>query len=381
MADKIRVGIVGAGCIAQWAHLPAVEKVEMAEPVALCDLDSNKAERVARGNNIPYFFQDYQDMFEKVEMDAVIICLPTYLHLPATKMALEAGLHVLCEKPLAMNALEALEMVGLARRAKKILMVALNERFQSYSQVLKKLIENHELGDIYYAKMGWLRRQGVPGGWFSEKEKAGGGPLIDVGVHLVDLAWWLMGNPKPVSVVGSTYSNMVRPVFYISDSDISKNENKDLANNLDSSRNVSDRGMPNALEVEDLAVALVKFERGETLFLETSWILHCRDEIMYGEIFGTQGGARIGPVEFYKMIPEPASMEIYKNMQGIPVNITPVLDEVNSYEAEVKHFIDCIIQGREPITPGEQAVEVMRIIDAIYRSDQSREMVRIEGGQ
>ncbi|GFP35976.1 hypothetical protein HKBW3S43_01764, partial [Candidatus Hakubella thermalkaliphila] len=130
-----------------------VKKVERAEPIALCDLDSNKAERVARENNIPYFFQDYQDMFEKVEMDAVIICLPTYLHLPATKMALEAELHVLCEKPLAMNALEALEMVELARRAKKILMVALNERFQSYSQVLKKLIENQELGDIYYAKM------------------------------------------------------------------------------------------------------------------------------------------------------------------------------------------------------------------------------------
>ncbi|GFP18910.1 hypothetical protein HKBW3S03_00415 [Candidatus Hakubella thermalkaliphila] len=379
MADKLRVGIVGAGGIAQGAHLPAVKKVERAEPIALCDLDSNKAERVARENNIPYFFQDYQDMFEKVEMDAVIICLPTYLHLPATKMALEAELHVLCEKPLAMNALEALEMVELARRAKKILMVALNERFQSYSQVLKKLIENQELGDIYYAKMGWLRRQGVPGGWFSEKEKAGGGPLIDLGVHLLDLAWWLMGNPKPMSVIGST--NMAHPASYISDSDILDNENKPLANNLDSSRNVSDREMPKAWGVEDLAVALVKFERGQTLFLETSWTLHCRDEIMYGEIFGTQGGARIGPVEFCKMISKPASMEIYKNMQGIPVNITPVLEDVNSYDAEVKHFIDCIIQGREPTTPAEQAIEVMRIIDAIYKSAQTGQMVRIGNGR
>ncbi|MDO8683721.1 MAG: Gfo/Idh/MocA family oxidoreductase [Armatimonadota bacterium] len=327
----VRIGIIGAGM--GYIHVKNLKKCPEAEveTVALCDVNEERAKHVASEFGVPNVFTDHKEMLKQDWIDAVLVCTPNYLHAPMTLDAFKAGKHVMCEKPMAMNATEAAEMVAAGKKAGKTLMMAFNNRFRADSQLLKKFIENGELGDIYYAKTGWIRRKGIPGcgGWFTTKEKAGGGPLIDIGVHVLDLTLWLMGNPRPVSVMGSAY-NKFGPAA------------------------AKERG--GTFDVEDLAVGLIKLDNGATLFLEASWASHIAKEQIYTSLIGTAGGADLDP------------LRIYKDIHGVPTDVSPQFKPVSGHEMEIKHFVQRLREGKEPMSTGQHGLDIMNILDAIYKS-------------
>src|SRR5215831_8111216 len=209
LAKKVRIGVIGTGGIANGAHLPGYSQIpDECEIFALCDIDPAALNRTAeKYPHVKHKFEDYRKLLEMPEIDGVSVCTPNYVHHQPTVDALKAGKHVLCEKPIAMNAKEGAEMVATARKAGKILQIGYNSRFSPSNQVLQKFIEAGEIGDIYYARAQALRVRGIPGwGVFIDKSKQGGGPLIDIGVHILDLTLWMMGHPKPVSASGITYA-------------------------------------------------------------------------------------------------------------------------------------------------------------------------------
>ena len=202
----MKVGIIGTGIGA--FHARGYKLCPDVEIKTICDIDIARADRFATEFDVPCVCQDFNELIEDPDIEAVSICTPNSLHAPLAIAAFEAGKHVICEKPISVSAEDAKNMVEAGKKSGKIFMMAFNNRFRGDTQLLKSHIENGELGDIYYAKTGWLRRKGIPnfGSWFTNKSTAGGGPLIDLGVHVLDLTLWLMGNPKPVYVMGSAYA-------------------------------------------------------------------------------------------------------------------------------------------------------------------------------
>lgn len=349
---EVRVGIIGAGGIARAVHIPRLKKVPEVKVVAVADVVEDRAKRVAEEFDIPHVFRDYEDLVGMDEVDAVVICTPNAFHAPSTLAALRAGKHVLCEKPPAMNAKEAEEMARTAREAGKVLMYAFQMRFRPDLRLIKRAIEEGQLGEVYYGRAIYLRRSGAPGGWFTQKRLSGGGPLIDVGVHVLDAVWWLMGSPKPTAVSGMVYQKIA--------------PRKVKLGGWRAANLVEGREKEVVYDVEDFAVALVRFDNGASLLLETSWILHLKNSQVSFDIFGTEGGAHSPP------------LEIYKDWNDVELDITPRLPEADAYQEEINHFIECIREGKEPIPNAEQGVTIMRIIDAIYESSERGEEVRLD---
>ena len=338
MIEKTTVGVIGLG-LGQ-AHLAGYLKNDRASVIGLADLDTGLLERTASTHGVAHAFASYHDLLA-LGPDLVSICLPNFLHAPVSIECLDAGVHVLCEKPMALNAVQAQDMVEASRRNGRYLMIALNNRFRTETQILKKLVEQEVLGEIYYAKTGWLRRSGIPGPgtWFTRKSQAGGGPLIDLGVHMIDLTRWLMGNPRPVAVVGATYSRLSDTVEGVFD-------------------------------VEDLATAFVRLEGGIPLIAETSWASHVPSEGSYVKLMGTRGGAEITGND----------LTVYTDLHGEQVDITPAYaprEWSDCIAAEIAHFVDCIQAGRTPMSTGEQGVEIMQILDGIYDSAENNRMVHL----
>ncbi|MCC6729008.1 MAG: Gfo/Idh/MocA family oxidoreductase [Chthonomonadales bacterium] len=345
-SDVVRVGIVGVGI--GRVHARGYGKCPNAQLVALCDIDADRARRVADEFGVASVYSDYETMIAEASLDALSVCTPNALHAPVAVAALGAGIHVLCEKPLASSAAEGAKIVEAARKSKALFMVGMNNRFRGDTQVLKGYAEGGELGEIYYARCGWVRRYGIPGmgGWFTRKATSGGGSLIDIGVHALDLTLYLMGSPRPASVFGATYAKFGP-------------EGKGMGG----------WGVPvkgGAFDVEDLAAAQVRFDNGATLTLEASWAQHCAGERLYSEVYGTQGGATLEP------------LRVFTEHHGKPVDILPQHPEVNGHEAEVAHFVDCIVQGRQPLATVEQAQDVMKILDGIYESARTGASVAVK---
>lgn len=334
--EKVKVAVVGVGI--GHLHIQGYCKCPEAQVIAVCDINEERARRVAAEFNIPHVFTDYKEMLKLDGIDAVSVCTPNYLHGPHTIAAFEAGKHVICEKPLAVDPEEGAAMVAAGRKAGRIFMTAFNNRFRGDTQVLKRFIEGGELGEIYYAKTGWIRRKGIPGmgGWFTTKSRSGGGPLIDIGVHVLDLALWLMGNPKAVAVTGSTYAKFGPGGEGTGTWGITEKEGR--------------------FDVEDLAAGFLRLDTGATVILEASWASHIKQDVIYTSLVGTKGGADLNP------------FCVYKDMHGVAVDITPGFPNVSGHEMEIRHFVDCLVNGTEPISTGEHGLEVTRILDAIYRS-------------
>jgi predicted dehydrogenase len=338
MKKKLRVGVIGLGLGRH--HLAGYMSNENVNVVGIADVNAELLRTVAQEYKIPNTYTSYRDLL-KAQPDLVTIALPNYLHAPAAIDALKAGVHVLCEKPMAMNAAEAQRMVNAAHNNKRYLMIALNNRFRAEAQVLKTLIEEDVLGEIYYAKTGWLRRRGIPGAgsWFTQKAKSGGGPLIDLGVHMIDLTRWLMGNPKPKSVLGATYAKF---------SD-------------------TEQGI---IDVEDLATAFIKLEGGISLIAETSWASYVPSEGAYVKLIGTKGGAEIIGDK----------LTIYTEMHGQQVDITPAYTPLSwgdCIAAEIAHLVTCIQEDKTPMSTGEQGVEMMKILEGIYKSSEQEKTIKI----
>ena len=326
----IRLAVIGAGSIAQIAHIPNWKQIPGVEVVAVCDTNRGRAKAVAEKHGIPQYFTKDEDLLKLEEVDAVDICAPTNAHKAIAVAALSAGKHVLVEKPMSRTVEEAEEMVRAASRHQRQLMVAMNARFWRDVVNLKQFIENGDLGEIFYAKSGWLRRQEkwTERSWLFQKQYSGGGVLMDLGIQILDMTLWLFGNKKVKSVKAVTYNKVAR------------------------------------LEVEDAAVAFMHLEDGSTLTLEVSWTFLTAQDLLYANIFGTNGGALLNP------------LRVMKQMHGNLINMTPQLHDTPtyryklSYKDELRHFIQCLRESTPMLSSGVESLERMRLIAAMYQSAQ-----------
>jgi predicted dehydrogenase len=347
----VRVGIIGLGGIAQVAHIPGYRSAGV-RISAVSTPNPAVAERFGRELDAAWS-TDYRELLARDDIDAVSVCVPTYLHAEVTMAALRAGKHVLCEKPPGVNAAEARAMAAAARESARLLMYAFSARYRSGNLKLKEWVEKGELGEVYAARAGWLRRRGNPAGWFTDKERAGGGPLIDLGIHGLDLAWWLMGRPEPVAVNGVTYYKFGNyagadaatpdPVMQLHLKEKAKS----------------------AYNVEDSAFAFIRFAGGAHLTLETAWALNCRQESRYVLLYGARGGASMNP------------LELYTDLHGTLADVKPEVPENNPYHEETRHFAACIRGEEQPVSPAEDGVTVMAMVEAVYESARIGREVRL----
>lgn len=354
MGNKLKFGIVGTGNIFKAAHLkPLLEHSEV-EIVALCDINGERARELADNHGIQHVFTDYREMLNACELDAVDICTPNLYHSEVAIAALAKGLHVFCEKPDAVNPDEARKMADAAEAGGKTLMVMRNNRFTPASQFLKRYIDEGQMGEVYTGRCGWIRRRGIPGkgGWFTTKELSGGGPLIDLGVHMIDLTIWLMGNPKPVAVTGATYTKFA---------------NDEISDSIHSS--FGEKQENGTFDVEDLAIGFIRFDNGASLQIEFSWASNIGEEKNFVELRGTKSGSAMAN----------GKLEIYSEAAGQLTNVAPVLKGGNpdAHGENLRHFIEVLQKRAEPIFVPEQGVDMIKILDAIYTSAATGREVRL----
>ncbi len=359
MAKIIRVGIIGCGGIANGKHMPALKKVADCEMVAFCDIIPEKAEKAAREYGVEgaRVYTDYKELLADKTIDVVHVCTPNRSHSSITVDALEADKHVMCEKPMAINTAEAERMLEAARRTGKKLTIGYQSRFRDDAQFMKKEAVDGTFGEIYYAKATALRRRAVPTwGVFLNEYEQGGGPLIDIGTHALDLTLWMMNNYKPKYCVGTAYHKL----------------NKDT-----NQGNAWGNWDPEKFTVEDSAFGFIVMENGATIVLESAWALNTLD---YREavtsICGTLAGGdmidglRINGVRNgcqYVLKPTfNASGAAY--FDGV-ANESPA-------DREERLWIEAVRNDTDPITAPEQALCVTRILEGIYTSAKTGEIYK-----
>ena len=354
MAKKLRIGIIGSGGIAQGCHMPGYKSVpDLCEMVAVCDMNPETAAAAAKKFDVPKTYVDYREMLSKENLDAVSVATPNKYHMQPTIDALEAGKNVLCEKPLAMNAGEAKKMCAAAKKSGKILQVGLQTRFGGPARFMKQYIDAGHMGEVYFARAQALRRRGVPGwGVFIEKDKQGGGPLIDIGVHVLDLTLFLMGYPKPVTATGKTWDTLGKDpkLFnYWGDYDRKK------------------------FTVEDFAVGLIKFENGAVVSLESSFMGNLAEDVFESNLFGTKSGARVNPGG-----KPPVTIYTEQDRQLFDLSPANIPHVESSHTAEVQAFVQAILDKKPSPVPGENGLTLNAIFDAIYRSSQSGKEEKVD---
>ncbi len=350
---KIRIGIIGNGGICKGAHVPTYLKDERVEIVGVCDIIEERAQFLKD----EYFpeakvYTDYKELLKDETIDSVDICTPNYLHSIIAVDAFKAGKHVFCEKPDAIDVTEVLKMQKAADEAGKVLMVMRNNRFVGASQYAKKYIDAGKMGEVYAGRCGWQRRRGIPGkgGWFTTKAQSGGGPLIDLGVHMIDLAIWLMGNPTPVSVSANTFCKFA-------DNDTSDSVNSDFG----------DKNSQGTFDVEDLAMGIIRFDNGAVLQIEFSWASNIKRERRFVELRGSKSGLKW----------ENDDVEIFTEEAGQLLDIKPAgnLDS-KGHHNNLVHYLDVLTKGAEPCFKPQQGVDMIKILCAIYESAETgREVV------
>ena len=352
--QKLKIAIVGTGNISG-VHIKGYLKNPNVELYAFCDIDEEKLKARGAEFGVTRLYTDEETMLRELpEIDAVSVCTWNSAHAPCTILALSYGKHVLCEKPMAMNATEARAMIDASKKYGKKLMVGFVRRFGNDAAITKDFIEAGNLGDVYYAKTTYLRRNGCPGGWFGDKSRSGGGPLIDLGVHVIDLARYLMGGPKPVSVYGATFNCI--------------GERKALKDKA--AYNIR-KGGETPFTVEDMATALIRFDNGAVLSVEASFNLHIKKDTGTIELFGSKGGAKLSP-EF----------ELYTEMNNylvdVNLNMPSALSFEGLFENEINHYVDSILNDRDLSSIAEDGCTLMKILDAIYRSAEEKKEIVIE---
>ena len=345
--DTLRVGVVGLG----WAgetHLQAYLQQPGVEVVAVADPAEVRLGQIATTYNIQHHYADFHDLVARDDVDAVSVATPNHLHAPVTIAALESGKHVLCEKPLARFGAEGEAMVRAATAAGRVLQVAFNHRQRGDVQVLKNYIASGGLGRVYHAKASWMHRAGIPGmgGWFTSREMAGGGPMIDLGVHVLDMALYLLGEPQVLSVSAATYAELGPRGRG------SRGDNKTL---------IGEGGY----EVEDLATAFVRLGGGATLLIEASWAVYGKSADDFGvTLYGTEGGAEI-TVKNYNW---EDTLTIYTDTVGVPAEVHPRVIPGEGHNAVVRNFVAAIRGGDWAALNGQEGLLRAQIIDACYQS-------------
>lgn len=359
--QPLRVGVVGLGFAGE-THLKSYLQIPNVQAVALAGLEEDKLAWLGETYNVPHLYRHYEDLLARDDLDVVSVCVPNYLHAPIAIAALEAGRHVLCEKPLARTAAEAEAIVQAAKRANRVLHVAFNHRQRGDVQTLKRYIDAGNLGRIYHAKATWMRRRGIPGlgSWFTNKEMAGGGPLIDLGVHVLDLALFLLGEPEVTTVSAETYAELGprgRGGWLGSDKLVVGSE----------------------YEVEDMATAFLRVANGATLLLEASWATHSSAGDDFGvTLYGTEGGAEI-KVKNYNW---QDTLRIFTDVADMPAEVHPQLTKGEGHLAVVRDFVAAIRSGNWAQHIGTEGLHRARIIEACYTSAlQHREVVLADAAE
>jgi len=357
--SKVRVGIIGCGGIANGKHLPSLSKLQQVDIVAFCDIVEERAAKAAAEYGTPdaRVYTDYRRLLEDASIDVIHVCTPNDSHAEISIAALESGKHVMCEKPMAKTTAEARAMVEAANRTGKKLSIAYQNRFRDDSLYLKQLCDEGGLGEIYYAKAHALRRRAVPTwGVFLDEEKQGGGPLIDIGTHALDLTLWMMNNYKPKTVLGAVYHKL------------GQREN---------AANAFGPWDPKKFTVEDSAFGFITMEDGASIMLEASWALNT---LNVGEakttLHGTEAGAdmwdglRINGERFSKLYVN----KIETDMSGVAF-----FDGKRETEGEreARMWIESIVNDRSPLVLPEQALVVTQILEAIYESARTGKAVTL----
>lgn len=323
--EKVKIGVVGLGWVAQVIHLPILMKLADAEVVSVCDRDRSKARLVAEKFGVKRVYYDVQQMLENEDIGAVIIATSTDAHKDTAIACLKAGKDVLVEKPIARTYNEAVAVAEAARESKRKLMVGMNHRFRPDTMILKSFIEADELGKVFYTRAGWLKKRTTDSAWATQKEKSGGGVFLDLGIVILDMALWMMGYPDVKRVSALEFKHKTR-------------------------------------QVEDTSLVAINLKNGSRIQIEVSWAMCVEDDVYFCHVFGTDGSASLNP------------LRINKELNGTVANLAPAKIEApqhlfkRSYENELKHFIGAVRNLHPVISPADEAVQRMKIVEAIYKS-------------
>lgn len=348
MAETLRVGIVGAGDIARAQHLPGWQQLPGVNVVAIADTVAPAAERAREEFHLERAVTDYRRLVDDPTLDVIDVCCPSALHAEVSIAALQAGKHVLCEKPLATSRGDAMAVLAAERASGKRLMVAQQLRFDPRTTALRQGLEQLPLGHVYYARGQWLRRRRVPGRpGFTQKALSGGGPLYDLGVHMLDLGWWLMGCPAPLCVSGSVFNHLIRRT--------------DL-------RSEWGTWEPAIIDVEDYAVGQIRFAGGGILALEVSWLgFQFEQEFNRLQLYGTQAGA---------LWPDG---RVFGETDGKPWNVQLAdLHGDKPHREAIRQFVHALVNDLPLAVPSWQSATEIAMLDALYRSAEQQKEVPVE---
>ena len=357
---ELRVGVVGIGWAGQ-QHLKAYSALDGVKIVSVAGMEQDLRDSLQAEYGIPNAFAGWEDMLDHGGLDAVSVAVPTFLHAPIAIAALERGLHVLSEKPIARNAVEGQAMVDAARKAGRVLDVAFNHRRRGDIRALKDVIDGGGLGRPYYAKASWLRRAGIPtlGSWFTNPELAGGGPLADIGVHVLDFALHLLGEPKVVAVSAATHAELG-------------------PQGRGGGSRFSAHATSHAFEVEDFATAFLRLEGGATLLVEASWAAYREtDDQLDFTVYGTDGGAelRVHGAPF----PPVGRLRVFTDKDGESADYLPPVLPGRAHDAVVEDFITAVRGGDQAWADHDGSLALYRaqVIDACYQSAREQREIRL----
>jgi predicted dehydrogenase len=350
MPKTLRCAVIGVGAIGV-DHLNSLALCRRAAPVALAELNPARAREAAKRFSIARCYTDYRELLAQPDIDAVTIAVPNHLHARMALDALRAGKHVLLEKPMTRHAREAAPLVTAAEKLRRVLMVGMNFRFNSHTQLARQVIRDGGLGEIYHARCFYLRRAGIPriGSWFTQKKLAGGGCVLDIGVHMLDATLHLLGEFDAANVSAHTHSRLGP---------------RGLGNG-DWGRSEIDPRRP--FDVEDYCAALIRMKSGRTVQFEMSWAgFHAPDHREHGiDLLGTKGGLTLFPARWCRNGARGYETVLLKSTR-LPFP-----------EDRIHHFVDCVLDNTRRLVPARESLEVQRILDAIYASARSGREVRL----
>jgi predicted dehydrogenase len=340
----LRIAFIGAGGIAS-AHLDALKRIDEARVVALADIDrkalADKAEKYDLDQAC--LFTDYRKMLRTVRPGAVIVCTPNGLHKPASIASSRAGAHVLVEKPLAMNAAQGKAMLDAAREARRKLVIGFQYRFEPRTKFIKQAVDAGKMGRIMFARVQAIRRRGIPNwGVFGRKDLQGGGPLIDIGVHVLEMCHYTMGSPRPVAAVGNTWTYL---------------GNKPSGGTASMWPGWDHK----TYDVEDLAVGHIHFDNGAVIHIEAMFAGHVDRNVFDFQLMGDKGGAAW------------SDPRLFRDEDGHMVNITPgwlasAKEHNGLFHAKLRDFVDHVLYNKPSMAPGEHGLMVQKMLDGVYRS-------------
>ena len=350
MAKTLKVGVIGVGGIAH-AHFPGWKDSPYAEVIALADLDAKTLKEQGEKQSVELLYKNPKELIANPDIDIIDVCTPNAYHTPLAIAAMRAGKHVICEKPLAPTPKDIRKMIEVRKKSRKLLMTAQHFRFTPEAQTLKKVVDGGALGKVYHARSWMLRRSGAPTRpGFIQKKHSGGGPCIDIGVHILDLTLWMMGNPKPISVTGVTQDKLAK---------------------LPGAFSNWGGPIPKSFDVEEMAAAMVRFKNGATLILEVSWLLNHKTtgEDMQMWLYGDKGGAHWPDNEI--LTTDNKTKQHMNTLVETPEGGSP-------HALECMAFAEAVAKKKPSPVTAEQSLDVIAILDGLYRSAKSGREVRLK---